>query len=133
MKDGIRRFFARISTFFYPAQLDRELDDEMAAHLEMAIEENARNGMSPEEARRHALIQFGGMQQAKEGHRESRGLPVLDELLQDLRYTFRTLKKYRSFTIIAVLILALGIGANIAGFSVVNTLLLKPLAFPDSQ
>ena len=133
MKDGIRRFLARSFSFFYPAQLDRELDDEMAEHLTMATEENVRNGMSPEEARRNALIRFGGIQQAREGHRESRGLPVLDELLQDLRYTLRTLKKDRSFTIIAVLILALGIGANIAVFSVINTLLLKPLAFPNSQ
>ena len=105
----------------------------MSAHLEMAVEENMRHGMSREEARRVALVQFGGVQQAREQHRESRGLPWLDVLMQDLRFTFRSLRRDRSFTIIAVIILALGIGANIVVFSVVNTILLRPLPFHDSQ
>jgi predicted permease len=133
MIDGIRQSLRRFHSFFRKPQLDQELDAEMVAHLELAIEENLQRGMSPEEARRQALIRFGGTEQAKEHHRETRSLPALEILSQDLRYTFRTLRRDRAFALIAVLILALGIGANIAVFSVVNTLLLRPLPFPDSQ
>jgi len=100
----------RVRAFLREDLLDRELDEEMASHLEMAVEENMRRGLSPEEARRQALVRFGGVQQARELHRESRGLPWLDVLVQDLRYTFRILKRDCGFTTVAVLILALGIG-----------------------
>ena len=133
MIDRLRQFFLGFAALFRRANLDRELDAEMAAHLEFAIEENVRSGMSPKEARRRALIQFGGTQQAKENHRDSRGIPAIEILLQDLRYAFRTLLKDRAFTAIAIFILALGIGANIVVFSVINTLLLRPLPFPNSQ
>ena len=89
--------------------------------------------MSPEEARRHALIRFGGAAQAKEIHRDARSLPFLDEFSQDLRYAFRTFRRDRAFVAIAIIILTLGIGANIAVFSVVNTILLRPLPFHDPQ
>ena len=104
----------------------------MDSHLEFAIEDNLRRGLSPDEARRQAMIRFGGVMQAKEQQREARGLPALDILMQDLTYSFRTLRRDRSFSVIAVLILALGIGANIAVFSVVNTILIRPLPFRDS-
>ncbi|HXE12836.1 MAG TPA: ABC transporter permease [Bryobacteraceae bacterium] len=133
MRLSLREAFNRIRSFFRKDSLDQELHQEMAAHLEMATDENIKLGMSAEEARRQALIRFGGIQQSRELHRESRGLPSLDTLMQDLRFTFRTLKRDYGFTAIAVLILALGIGANIAVFSVVNTILLRPLPFRDSQ
>ncbi len=129
----LREALNRFCSFFRKHPLDHELDVGMASHIEMAIEENFQRGLSPAEARRQAFVQFGGVQQAREQHRESRGLPWLDVLMQDLRFTFRTMRRDRGFTIIAVLILAVGIGANIAVFSVVNTILLRPLPFRDPQ
>jgi predicted permease len=133
MMDSLRRAAQRAGSFFRKRPLDHELDAEMAAHLEMAVDENVKRGLSPEEARRQALIRFGGVVQAKERQREERGVPWLDVLLQDLRYTVRTLRRDRVFTVVAVLILALGIGANVAVFSVVNTILLRPLPFRDPE
>lgn len=129
----LRRASARVRAFFRKPALDAELEAELAAHLDFAIEENLERGMSHEEARRRALVSIGGMEQAKDQHREARGLMKLDILLQDLKYTFRTLGRDSGFTAVAILILALGIGANIAVFSVVNTLMLRPLPFAKAQ
>jgi hypothetical protein len=123
----------RLRSFFKKPQRDSELDAEVAEHLELAVEENIRRGMTAEEARRQAFIRFGGVVQAKEQQREARGLPWLDVLLQDLRFTFRTLGRDRGFTVIAAVILGLGIGANVTVFSVVNTLLLRPLPLRNPQ
>jgi predicted permease len=131
--DALRRVGARLAAFFYKGAMDRELEEEVATHIAMATEENIRSGMSPEEARRRALVRFGGVEQAKERQRESRGLPWLDTVMQDLRYAVRTLGREKAFAAVAILILALGIGANVVVFSVVNTILLRPLPFyqPD--
>jgi len=131
--DSLRRLLQRLRSVFPNPQMDHDLDAEMAAHLDLAIEENIQRGMAPKEARRRALVRFAGVEQARQQHRESRGLPWLDVLMQDLRFTFRTMRRDRGFTIIAVVILALGIGSNIAVFSVVNTILLRPLPFRDPQ
>jgi len=133
MTFSFRESLLRIQSFARKKPLDRDLAEEMASHLQFAIEENIQNGMSPREAERQARISFGGPQQSKETHRESRGLPFLDTLLRDIRYTLRTLWRDRAFAAIAILILALGIGANIAVFSMINTLLLRPLPFANSN
>src|SRR5215831_2528552 len=133
MSYSLREAFNKVLSFFRGEQMDREVNEEMASHLEMAVEENLCRGMSAEEARRQALVRFGGVQQALEQHRESCTLPGVDVLRQDLRFTFRMLRRDSGFAFIAVLILALGIGANIAVFSVVNTILLRPLPFRDAQ
>ena len=130
---AMREAWNRVLSFFHTRERDSEMEAELASHVELAVEENMRQGMPEAEARRKALVRFGGVQQARERQREARGLPWLDVLMQDVRYTLRTLRRDRSFTVVAVLILGLGIGANIAVFSVVNTILLRPLPFPDSQ
>ena len=130
---ALREAFNRVSSFFHKPQRDADLEAELQSHLDLAVEENIRQGASPEEARRRALIRFGGIQQAREQHREARGLPWLDILTQDLRYILRTLRRDAGFATIAILILALGIGANIVVFSVVDTILLRPLPFPEAN
>ena len=127
------RLLGRIWAFVRRRHLDADLDAELAAHLEMAIEDNMAHGLSAPEARRLALVSLGGMEQARYRHREARGFMDIDILSQDLKYTFRTLWRDPSFATVAILILALAIGANIAVFSVVNTLLLRPLPFPNAQ
>ncbi|MGB9418631.1 MAG: ABC transporter permease, partial [Acidobacteriaceae bacterium] len=131
MISSLRSALARMRAFANKPPLDADLDQELASHLDFATEENLRRGLSPQEARRQALVRFGGTQQSREQQRAARGLPALDILMQDLRYTLRTLGRDRGFTLIAILILALGIGTNIAVFSVVNTLMLRPLPFQD--
>src|SRR3569833_4727472 len=127
------RLFRRLWAFMRREPLDDDLEDELAAHLQFAIDDNIARGMSPTEARRIALISIGGMDQARYKHREARSFMTLDIFKQDLKYTLRTLWRDPSITIVAALILALAIGANIAVFSVVNTLLLRPLPFPYSD
>ena len=133
MIDSFRRAWLRWLAVFRCAPLDTELDAEIASHLDAAIEENLHRGMPPEEARRLALVRFGRVAQAMEQHREARGLPALDVLRQDLRFTFRTLRRDSALAFIVILVLALGVGANVAVFSVVNTILLRPLPFRSPQ
>lgn len=129
----MRELFARLVSFFRIHRRDSDLEIELEHHLALATEDNIRAGMAPGEARRQALIRFGGVQRARELHRTTRGLPWIDNLFQDLRFTFRTLRRDRAFTLVAILILALGIGANVVVFSVVDTILLRPLPFPQAR
>src|SRR5580698_8495539 len=127
----LTQLIARVRAFFSVEQLDSDLDQELEAHAAMLTEENMQKGLSPEEARRAAQLKLGARESTKELHREVRGLPFLETLQQDLRYTFRTLRKDATFALFAILIVGLGIGASCTIFSVVNALLLRPLPFQD--
>jgi putative ABC transport system permease protein len=110
-----------------------DIDEEMRLHLQMVVEENVERGMPPKEARRAALRSFGNLDKNRERAWEVRGGGVIEAFLQDVRYGARLLARNKAFTVVSVLTLALGFGANTAIFSVVNELLLRPLPFPAAE
>jgi putative ABC transport system permease protein len=128
-----RQITARLGAFFQPADLDRDFSEELESHLDMLSDENVRRGMTPEHARRAALIRLGAPASLKAQHRDVRGVPALDTILQDLRFALRLLAKDRWYSAAAIAALALGIGTHAVGFTIVNAAFFRGLPYKDAD
>jgi predicted permease len=128
----LRRAWARLLSTFMNARRETELAEEIETHLQLQTEDNVRLGLSPEEARRQAVLKLGGVESLKENYRAQRGLPGLASFARDVRYAIRSLRKNPAFTAAAVLSLALGIALNCAIFSVANAVVFGSMPYGDS-
>src|SRR4029077_3040048 len=128
---AVRVLAARLRGLFGKSRREREIADEFESHFQMHVEENLRQGMSAQEARREARLKFGGIDAAKESMREGSTIMMLETTWQDLKYAARGMSKNPGFAVTAILSLALGIGASVAIFTLTDNLLLRPLPYRD--
>jgi hypothetical protein len=126
MLERCRAFIHRLAALFHRRHLEEDLEAELRSHLEMDVELNLRRGMTAEEARREAVRNFGGVEQIKEIYRDQRGLPMIETVLEDLRFGLRLLRRSPGFSSLAILCLTLGIAANAAVFSWIEGILFRP-------
>jgi hypothetical protein len=129
----LRRIFHRFFGIFANSKAEAELDKEITAHLQLLEDDFLDRGMTPEEARRAARRAYGGVEQVKQLHRNERAYQGLVTTVMDVQYTLRQLRKSPGFTLTAILMLAFGIGATTAVFSIVQGVLLRPLPFPEQE
>jgi predicted permease len=130
---AMHRFCTRLLNFTTRRRGDERLREEMESHLAAQTEENIRAGMAPNQARRHARLKFGAAEAVREDYHAEAGLPFLENLLLDVRYSLRVLRKSPAFTLVTLITLMLGIGANVVVFGVLNAVLLHPLSVSDPQ
>lgn len=130
---AIKGLGARVRALLFRRAAERSLDEEIQFHLEQETAKNMRLGLSRDDARREALVQFGGLTQAREAHQDVYAARPVEEFFADARYTLRTMRRTPALAVAAILTLALGVGANTAIFSAVNAVILRPLPFPDAS
>ena len=127
----LRALLVRVRGLLRRQREDRDFAEELQSHIQMHIEDNIRSGMSPEQARRAALVKLGGVEATTQAYRDHNTLPFVETLCQDLRYTLRQLRKNPGFAATALLVLILGIGSTVTIFAFVDAALIQPLPYRD--